>query len=191
MAPRGMCIANESVQRPASVSNQGKCLSASLRTIQLLVGRRTAMRAKAQDRLKRCHRGPAAIEPERKLVKIGLEVRGVDPMMGPPEPGLQIGEDAMDPGQHARGPLGRPLGLHPVPVAQPGQGGIAAPAIGDDRGPGATTARTNPVSAGPGASGTTWRRTRPAARPRTSTAAPTSTLVSTSRPTTPSSGPPT
>jgi len=56
----------------------------------------------------------------------------------------------MDPGQHARGPLGRPLGLHPVPVAQPGQGGIAAPAIGDDRGPGATTARTTTSRSGMG-----------------------------------------
>src|SRR5215472_4563101 len=76
----------------------GYCLSGLLRTIQPVVGSRCVQCGETQERLERRHRGSPPVEPERELVEVALEVLVTDAMMGAPEPGLEVAEDAVHSG---------------------------------------------------------------------------------------------
>ena len=58
------------------------------------------------------HRGAAAVEAERELVQVGLEVLMADAMMSPTEPGLEVPEDAVDAAR--RGTAGAPRASSPL-----------------------------------------------------------------------------
>ena len=47
--------------------------------------------------------GPASIEAEDELVEIGLEMHGAQTVVDAERLGLEVGEDAMDPGQDDMG----------------------------------------------------------------------------------------
>ena len=52
----------------------------------------------AEQRLERGHRRAAAVEPERELVKVGLQVLVLNAVVGAAQPCLQVAEDPMDTG---------------------------------------------------------------------------------------------
>jgi hypothetical protein len=136
-------------------------------------------RGEPEQRLEGGHRRAPAIEAEGELVQVDLEVGMTNTVVGTDQPGLQVAEDPVDAGQELLGAASVPLGAGPVAVAQRAEWCVALPGVSDDTG------------AGLDASGTTWSRTRPEARPRISTAPTTSTLSSSCRPPrNPTSGPP-
>src|SRR6266849_1197820 len=148
-------------------------------------------RGEPQQGLERGHRGAPAVEPKGELVQVGLEVIVTDAVMGAPQPGLEVAKDSVDVRQELRRPLGGALGAGAMPVAHVRQRRVSPPAIRQNQVPSATVRFTNPVSERADASGTAWRRTRPAALPRTSTAPTTNAFSRSWRPPfKPASGPP-
>ena len=91
-----------------------------------------------QERLKRRHWGAPPVEPEGELIQIALEVLGTDPVMGAPEPGLEVAEDAVHSRQDLLGAGGVSLDAGPMTIAQSRQGGVALPAMAS----GGVTTRT-------------------------------------------------
>ena len=78
-------------------------------------------------------RGGCAIEPESELVQVGLKVFRSQTVVDAERPGLQVGEDAVDPWQHdMSGHRTDDMGI----VGDIRCAGIARPAVGADRGAG-------------------------------------------------------
>ena len=78
----------------------------------------------------------AAIEPERELVEVGLQVLGADAVMDAVQPRLQVREDEMADRQELLSHLGIAAFSNRVVVVAPlPQTGIAAPVVGDDQRP--------------------------------------------------------
>jgi hypothetical protein len=88
-----------------------------------------------QERLERRHRGPPPVEPEGELVEVALEVLVPDTVMGTPEPGLEVAEDAVHSRQDLLGAGGVSLGAGPMAIAKSRQGGVALPAVRPHDGP--------------------------------------------------------
>ena len=61
-------------------------------------------RRETQKRLEGRHRGPAAVESERELLEVALEVLVADAVMGAAEPRLEVAEDPVHPGQELPSP---------------------------------------------------------------------------------------
>jgi hypothetical protein len=67
---------------------------------------------------RRFRRGAAPVEAEDELVEIGLEVFAAQAVVDPQGPDLEVGEDAMDPGQDDMGGhLADDMGLMGEPAA--------------------------------------------------------------------------
>src|SRR4051812_48684083 len=81
--------------------------------------------------------GAASVEAEGELVEVGLEVFATQAMIDAERPALEIGEDAVDPGQHD-------MGGHAADdvriVRDTGGIGIPCPPVGLSGGAGATLA---------------------------------------------------
>ena len=77
------------------------------------------------------HRSAASVEPERELVKVGLQVLALDPMVRTAQPRLEVPEHLMDAGEDDLGAFWAALCLGSVSVAHGGQGCIALPAVRD------------------------------------------------------------
>ena len=77
-------------------------------------------RGETEKGLKGGHRAASAVEAKGELVQVVA-----DPVMGAPQPGLEIAEDAMDVRQDFGGALRSALGPRPVPIAESGQRSIA------------------------------------------------------------------
>ena len=92
-------------------------------------------RGETQERLECCHRGSPPVEPERELVEVALEVLVTDAMVGAPEPGLEVAEDAVHSGQDSLGAGGVSLGAGPMAIAQSRQGSVALPGVRPHDGP--------------------------------------------------------
>ncbi len=71
--------------------------------------------------------GSAAVEAEDEFIEVGLQVLGPQAVVDAERPGLEVGEDAVDPRQDQVGGHGADdMGF----VARGRQSGIARPAIG-------------------------------------------------------------
>src|SRR3954451_3911068 len=98
-------------------------------------------RGDAEERAERCVSGAASVEAEDELVEVGLEVFATQAMIDAERPALEIGEDAMGPGQHDMGGhaaddmrIGRDAGSTGVPGPAIGLGGGAGGEIGHEEG---------------------------------------------------------
>jgi len=63
------------------------------------------------------HRSAASVEPERELVKVGLQVLALDPMVRTAQPRLEVSEYLMDAGEDDLGAFWPALCLGSVSVA--------------------------------------------------------------------------
>ena len=71
----------------------------------------------------------AAVESEDEFVEIALEMFPAQAVVGAERPGLQVGEDAMDPGQHDMGGhFADDMGI----VGDVGRAWIGCPSVGFD-----------------------------------------------------------
>ena len=77
------------------------------------------------------HRSAAPVEPERELLKGGLQVPALDPVVRTAQPRLEVPEHLMDAGEDDLGVFWPALCLGPVSVAHAGQGCIVPPAVCD------------------------------------------------------------
>ena len=82
------------------------CLSDSLRR-ELVVGEGCGIERAVQDADEELGLAPAAIEAERELVEVELQVLGADTVERPPEQGLPVPEDGVRPRQQMDGLDGR------------------------------------------------------------------------------------
>jgi hypothetical protein len=71
--------------------------------------------------------GAAAIESEDELVEVGLELLAAQAVIDAQGPDLEVGEDAVHPGQHD---VGRHLADDVRIVADAGSAGIGGPSVG-------------------------------------------------------------
>src|SRR6478735_11222015 len=84
-------------------------------------------RGDAEERAERCVSGAASVEAEDELVEVGLEVFATQAMIDAERPALEIGEDAMGPGQHdMSGHAADNMRI----VHDAGSTGVSCPAIG-------------------------------------------------------------
>ena len=63
----------------------------------------------AEQGLERGHGRAASVETEHELVDIVRQVLGADAVMGAEQPGLEVGEGSVDPGQLLGGVFGSPI----------------------------------------------------------------------------------
>ena len=148
-------------------------------------------RREPQKRLESRHRGPAAVESERELFEVALEVLVADAVMGATEPRLEIAKDAVHPGQELPSPGRVPLSAGAMPVPQIAERERRRPPIcADDRAP-LDVGGHEPGQRPARGVRDDLQADRAEARPRTSTAATTKALWISSRPPrSPTSGPP-
>ena len=77
--------------------------------------------------------GSAPVEAEDELVEVGLQVLASEAVVDAQRPGLEVGEDAMNPGQdHMGGHVSDDVRV----VCDAGRAGVAGPAVGPGRGAG-------------------------------------------------------
>ena len=85
----------------------------------------------AEQGLERGHGRAASVEPEHELIDIVGQVFGADAVVGAAQPGLEVGEGAVDPRELLGGVLQIADHGRPVLVA-PAQSPEGVPAIGQD-----------------------------------------------------------
>src|SRR5919199_1676880 len=84
-------------------------------------------RSDAEERAKGGMPGTASVEPEDELIEVGLEVLSTQTVIDAERPALEIGEDAMGPGQHnMSGHAADDMRI----VRDAGSTGIPCPAVG-------------------------------------------------------------
>ena len=77
--------------------------------------------------------GSAPVEAEDELVEVGLQVLASETVVDAQRPGLEVGEDAMNPGQDDMGGhVSNDVGV----VCDAGRAGVAGPAVGPGSGAG-------------------------------------------------------
>ena len=64
-----------------------------------MVGERLALGGAVEDEAKELALTPAAVEAIDELIQVALEVLPADSVEGATDPGLEIGEDRVDPGR--------------------------------------------------------------------------------------------
>ena len=86
--------------------------------------------AQAQQSLEGGHGGVAAVVPEGELVQVDLQVLGRGAVVGAGDPGFEVGDRPVRPGQDQRA-VGEPVMLvdRAVVVAGPGQLAVSAPPV--------------------------------------------------------------
>ena len=65
----------------------------------LVVGGGARLTAESEQGLEPGHRGASAVEPERELVEVHLQVLGADPAVGALQSGLEVADHPVDAGQ--------------------------------------------------------------------------------------------
>src|SRR5215471_4021783 len=95
------------------------------------VGGWSMLCAQAQQGLEGGHGGVAAVVPEGELVQVDLQVLGRGAVVGAGDPGFEVGDRPVRPGQDQRA-VGEPVMLvdRAVVVAGPGQLAVSAPPVG-------------------------------------------------------------
>src|SRR3954447_25092609 len=107
------------------------CLSGWLSSIQHLVGGRGVPGGQAEQGLERGHGRAASVETEHEFVDVVGQMFGADAVVGAEQPGFEVGEGPVDPGQLLGGVLRVPDHGRPVRVG-PAQGPVGMQAIGQD-----------------------------------------------------------
>lgn len=107
------------------VSEEG--LSLTLRCDQHRVGGRRDCDADGENGAEGGVPGPASVESEHELVEVGLQVLGPQAVVDAERPGLEVGEYAVDPGQHD---MGGHLADDARVVGDVGGARVACPAVG-------------------------------------------------------------
>src|SRR5919199_6554728 len=102
-------------------------------------------RSDAEERAKGGMPGTASVEPEDELVEVGLEVLSTQNVIDAEGPALEVGEDAVGPGQHDMGGhatddmrIVRDAGSTGIPWPAVGLGGGAGSEVGLEEGMQAT-----------------------------------------------------
>ncbi len=141
------------------------CLSDCL-SHQSVVGKRFTVDGAAEDESKQLPLAPSAVEAVDELGQVTRQMLPAHPVEGAAEPGLEVSEDPVDPGQdlHRAGGVG-PLDASIVPDSDGGKTPVALESIRPDRGAmgGSMTPRTKgPRSSSKVKPSITASRARPA-----------------------------
>jgi hypothetical protein len=132
-------------------------------------------RGDAEERAEGSVSGAASVEAEDELVEVGLEVLSTQAVIDAERPALEIGEDAMGPGQYD-------MGGHAADdmriVRDAGSTGVSGPAVGLGSGAEGEIGREEGVQATGRIVGTCCRRMRPGLAPPSATStAPTTSIL--------------